>query len=108
MFARLFYTQQRRLLASECCAVSDRDSCASATWNVKQRIGAILAHFLTGIDTYSRWPFTATVRRDKTPVLFNRSPHPLDRISRAALRIRVSLSLALPKFHSATTRLLQF
>ena len=50
----------------------------------------------------------ATVRRDKTLVPDNWSPLPVDRISRAPLRTRVSLSLAPPKFHSATTRLLQF
>lgn len=50
----------------------------------------------------------ATVRRDKTLVPDNWSPHPLDRISGAPLRTRVSFSLTPPKFHSATTRLLQF
>ncbi len=41
-------------------------------------------------------------------VLDNWSPHPLDRISRAPLRARVSQSMAPAKFPSTTTRLLQF
>jgi hypothetical protein len=59
VLARLLYSQQRRLFATECRAVSDRDFCTSATSTVKQRIGAILAQFHTGMDTYGRWPFTS-------------------------------------------------
>jgi len=108
VLARLLYTQQHRLLATECCAVSDRDSHVSPTSTVKESSQSWLTsspeltHMAAG-HLQQRYAET------KLLCWTTCFPPPLDRISRAPLRTRVSLSLTPPpKFHSATTGLLQF